>query len=252
MPTPFYHIYAADELLSRQYLPPKIQQLLVSQRKNFLFGCTAADTQTVSGQSRLETHFFGFPYRGFAALPWDELYRQYPPLAYIGKLEPEQAAFLAGYVCHLQADWLWAMDIFLPTFDGAARWAPFLQRMHLHNVLRAYLDATICPKLQPDVGMCLAQVEPGDWLPFLKAEHLLAWRTILVDQFQPGSPSRTVEVFAQRLGTSPLEFYRLLESEERMDEEIFRHLPRSRLDFYHTRLLSANTHVLSHWEEMLP
>lgn len=252
MPTPFYHIYAADELLSRQTLPPKIQRLLTSQRKSFLFGCTAADAQTVSGQSRLETHFFGFPFRGFASLPWHELIKRYPSLAHIDRFEPEQAAFLAGYICHLQADWLWAMDIFLPNFDGSARWAPFLQRMHLHNVLRAYLDAQICPKLQPDVGMCLAQVEPGEWLPFLKAEHLLAWRSILVEQFQPGSASRTVEVFAARQGISPLEFHRLLESEERMDVEIFQHLPRSRLDSYHAGLLSANTHILSHWEAMLP
>jgi hypothetical protein len=247
MPTPFYHIYAAHRLISRRILPGDIQQILEEHRPAFFLGSTAGDVQTVSGQKRIETHFYRLPYEGFPPFPWDIMFAKYPSISKGRSMEAEQFAFVAGYLCHLQADWLWTMEIFLPNFDGASNWAPFLQRMHLHNVLRAYVDEKIHDSLPSDVGKCLEAVEPQEWIPFITRQHLVAWRDLIEEQFRPGSYSKTVEVFAQRQGSSPQEFHRLLNSESLMDENIFKHFPRRRLEAYEEGLFSANVYLLSNW-----
>jgi len=61
MPTPFYHLFIVKELLSRQILPVDIQQLLEEHLEVFSMGCVAPDVQTLSGQSRYDTHFIKLP-----------------------------------------------------------------------------------------------------------------------------------------------------------------------------------------------
>ncbi|MFQ5410084.1 MAG: hypothetical protein ACE5FI_16875, partial [Anaerolineales bacterium] len=61
MPTPFYHLALAEALLADDKLPTDTRQLLAAQRPAFLFGHTAPDVQTVSGQLREATHFFSIP-----------------------------------------------------------------------------------------------------------------------------------------------------------------------------------------------
>jgi hypothetical protein len=51
-------------------------------------------------------------------------------------------------------------------------------------------------------------------------------------------------VFAVRQASRP-GFYRLLESEDAMDEQIFQHLPRSDLDSYYQRLIARNLELLA-------
>jgi hypothetical protein len=57
--------------------------------------------------------------------------------------------------------------------------------------------------------------------------------------------AQTVEVFATRQGISPASFYQLLESEERMDEEVFSRLPRQTLLGYRARLIEMNVNLLT-------
>ncbi len=246
VPTPFYHLSISEALLHQPALPEDVRSFLLAWRSEFLFGSTAADVQVVSGQSREATHFFDLPILPGLPPPWQALLCQYPCLADAASLPPAQAAFLAGYICHLQADYRWVEEIFAPIFGPHCPWGSFGERLYLHNVLRAYLDRGVLPEL---VGQhtCLSQVEPLDWLPFTSDQDLYAWRDLLFPQLCPGASVQTVEVFAARQGMQAQDYYALLDSEERMQHEIFVHLAPHQLESYRQDLLTDNIQLLSRY-----
>jgi hypothetical protein len=245
VPTPFYHLSLAEDLLRHPSLPEKVRQFLQPSRCAFLFGTTAPDVQVVSGQPRQQTHYFSLPIQPGDPPAWELLLSKYPQLAEVRKIPALKAAFLAGYLCHLQADWMWVMEIFTPTFGPRCTWGTFQERLYLHNVLRAYLDVRILPELHPGMDTCLLLVKPDGWLPFVKDHHLVEWRDLLFPQLQPGASTQTVEVFSSRQGISAPEFQALLGSEERMQQEVFRHLPLEQVQGYHQRVLDQNTRLIS-------
>jgi hypothetical protein len=245
MPTPFYHLSLAEELLEGDGLPPAQKARLAEQHSAFLLGNVAPDVQVVSGQTRQATHFFDLPIQQNRLTPWENLWQSYPQLADLASLPPAQAAFLAGYLCHLQTDWLWILEIFVPVFGMRSTWGSFGQRLYLHNVLRAYLDQNLLPSLNHGIGLRLQRAAPEHWLPFVGDEDLRRWRDFLAGQLQPGGKARTVEVFADRQGYSPEEYYRLIGSEEAMEHNVFSHLPRQTLDDFHLRLVQENQQLLA-------
>lgn len=247
VPTPFYHLSIANHLLDHPQLPAAVARQLKKQRCAFLFGNTAADVQVVSGQSRQETHFFEMPLRPAATLPWLRMLAIYPQLACPRHLPEEQAFFLAGYLCHLLADWLWIKEIFIPVFGPARTWGTFSQRIYLHNVLRSYLDRQILLDLRHDTQFCLVKVSPDHWLPFASDLALQAWRDLLSPQLLPGAEVQTVEVFAARQGIATQEYYALLDSNERMQQEIFNILPLSVIEAYRLKLLQASIKLLEEY-----
>ena len=244
MPTPFYHLHVAEEILNQPGFPQALRQRISSERGAFLLGNTAPDVQVVSGQERPETHFFTLPIRPDSQPAWDRMLAVHPVLARPENLPSAQTAFLAGYLCHLQADWSWIRDIFLPVFGPTRNWGTFPERLYLHNVLRAYLDRQIMAALPEETAALLSSAEPAGWLPFVEDRYLREWRDWVARQLEPGAEAQTVEVFAARQGISPQTFYQLLDSEERMDEEVFSHLARSRVHQYRERLIESNLLLL--------
>jgi hypothetical protein len=244
VPTPFYHLSIAEELLEHPGLPGSVRLALSEQRGAFLLGNTAPDVQVVSGQNREDTHFFTLPVPPNARPPWEQMLIDHPGLAGPENFSPVRAAFLAGYLIHLQADWLWVRDIFIPIFGPDNTWESFRYRLYLHNVLRAYLDRQIITDLPAGTGQLLHQVEPQEWLPFVRDHHLRAWQGHLAQQLEPGAEIQTVEVFASRQGISPARYYQLLESESQMDEAVFSRIPRRCLLEYRLRLVEENVELL--------
>lgn len=244
VPTPFYHLSLAEELLRQPTLPGRVRNFLEGQRGAFLFGSTAPDVQEISGQRREATHFFDLPIPRGAPLPWEAILQSHPALAVPHALPGAQAAFLAGYLCHLQADWRWVVDIFAPIFGPTCTWETFHRRLYLHNILRAYLDLRVLPGLPWVTGASLSSASPCDWLSFVKDRHLCEWRDFLATQLQPGAAAQTVEVFAARQGIASEEFYALLASEERMQSEVFIHLSYQQVELYRQRLIEENLQLL--------
>ncbi len=245
MPTPFYHLSLAEELIYHPHLPQKIYIFLHTVRCEFLFGNTAPDVQVVSSQPREETHFFSLPIRLDDQPAWELLLSSYPLLAAPERLQAAQAAFLAGYLCHLQADWMWVKQIFTPIFGPRCSWGTFPERLYYHNVLRAYLDHHILPGLCRGMDTCLGQVRSDGWLPFVDCAYLAEWRDFLGAQLQPGATPQTVEVFSARQGIAPPEYYTLLRSEERMQREVFDHIPLARVQYYRQSVLAENIRLLT-------
>lgn len=237
----------ALDLLEHPALTEYARQLLLSEGGAFLFGNTAPDVQTISRQSRFDTHFFDLPLSSNTMLPWLLMIESHQVLGDSSRVGKAQAGFLAGYLCHLQADWIWVRDIFVPVFGKKNTWGTFQQRLYLHNVLRSYLDREILPTLTDgiDTGMELKFAAISNWLPFVEDQHLIDWRDFVADQLLPGAMIRTVEVFAERQGISPQEYYSLLSSEERMESEVFAHLSRQDLDLYRRSVLEDSVQLIN-------
>jgi hypothetical protein len=233
MPTPFYHLSFARDLLSYGDLSASLS----GEWPAFCLGNIAPDAQTLTGQPRTATHFFEVPMRD-STPAWQTLFGRHPGLADPARLAPSRAAFLAGYICHLALDQLWIAEIFDPIFGEAADWSTFHRRLFLHNVLRIYLDRIDLPSLEADAGAALRQARPRGWLPFLPDQALRAWRDFVADQLVEGAASQTVEVFAARMNLAPTEFESLLKSPAAMQEHIFERLPHTSLDGFRTRGLA--------------
>ena len=244
MPTPFYHLSIAQDLIAHPELSSELRGFLQEHAGPFLLGNTAPDVQGISGQSRRATHFFTVPIQSGAQIPWERLLDEYPGLIHSADLQPTRAAFIAGYLCHLQADWLWVSNIFLPVFGPDQSWDTFSKRLYLHNVLRAYIDQDVVQFLSSDLMNTLLPTQPSGWLPFIQDIHLNEWRDYLVYQLQPGREVKTVEVFASRHGIEAAEFHTLIQSEARMEEHVFNRFPRQRLDTYRRQLVNQNVVLL--------
>lgn len=244
MPTPFYHLSIAQDLITHPELSPDLCRFLQEQAGPFLLGNTAPDVQVISGQSRQATHFFPVPVQSEAQVPWERLLVEYPGLVHSADLQPSRAALIAGYLCHLQADWLWVLNIFQPVFGPHQTWDTFSKRLYLHNVLRAYIEVDVVQSLSPDLMKRLIPTQPAGWLPFIKDIHLNEWRDYLVYQLQPGRDVKTVEVFASRHGIEVGEFHTLIQSEARMEEHVFNRIARLRLDTYRRQLVEKNVELL--------
>ena len=98
MPTPFYHLRLADDLINHSGMLESTREVLLTWRYEFMLGTISPDVQVLSGQPREETHFFDLPLRPDAPQAWLNMLRSYPRLAEIHQLGPMQAAFLAGYL----------------------------------------------------------------------------------------------------------------------------------------------------------
>lgn len=244
MPTPFYHLSIAQDLLNHEDLSPCIANLLRQNQCSFFLGKTAPDVQTITGDRRENTHFFKVPPINKKPA-WQVLFKKYPALEKSKQLSPAQRAFIAGYICHLQADQLWIKMIFLPYFGLTVKWKGFRKRLFLQNVMRTYIDERIIKDLPDELGDCLQSVQPNGWLPFASDEALRKWRDLIANQLKPEGNSRTAQIFAERMGVPLEELQSMLLSEARMEREVFNHLPRELLVEYRHKLIDSNLTLLT-------
>ncbi len=139
---------------------------------------------------------------------------------------------------------VWVQKIFFPIFGPFAGWQTMKQRLYLHNALRSYLDYELLPRLPGKLGQVLGEALPDNWLPFVEDSYLRDWRDFVSRQLLPGASVHTVEVFAARQGISPEEYYRLIQSEDRLEQEIFKRLPRQALVDYKQQVLDDSVALL--------
>jgi hypothetical protein len=250
MPTPFNHLRIALDLPPA--LTREVRQLVQSEWPAFLLGNIAPDVQTVSGQLREATHFFPVPLNG-APPAWQSLFARHPSLVVPRWLPPAQAAFLLGYLAHLEFDQLWISAIFEPVFGPAQAWGSFAERIYLHNALRAYWDAGDLAALPAAIGAELAEAAPRDWLPFVQDADLSRWRDEVAGQLHPNTgTTRTVQVFAERMGVDVDAFARLVTSPEELNRRVFVRFPIEHLQRYRqTALAQSMQRLEAYWKEGL-
>lgn len=179
--------------------------MLNRSRPAFLLGHVAPDYVSLAGRPRTESHWFEVPM--VDRMPAHiSLFQRHPELSDPGRLDPDQAAFLAGYLVHLWVDQAWIAYIFEPAFGPSVARGTFEDRLLDHNLLRAALDREDLARLPSGLDSVLQRAEPQAWLPFASDVDLRQWRDTLADQLRPGARPSTVEVFASRHGLAPEAF----------------------------------------------
>ncbi len=203
MPTPFQHLVYAVRVLESPALPDAVADRIGRAYGAYLLGNTAPDVQAVTGQKRVETHFYRLPPPTHPRAG-EVMLAYYPELASPMHLPAEQAAFISGYLVHLVWDEVWAWEVFLPFYCGSVRWSDRKACSIHHNALRVVMDrqAEVHLRTMPDVLPSLQGVEPHDWLPFVEDWALRRWRDWLVEQLREPHRVQTLQVFAHRLGVS--------------------------------------------------
>lgn len=246
MPTPFSHIAVAARLLEPGRLPKRTQKRLRAARAAFFLGNTAPDFGALVGIARARTHFFEVPLRDPAPAHL-RLLRAHPELARPAALDPQQAAFVAGYLAHLWLDQAWIQRVFEPYFGPAVGRGSFRDRLVAHNLLRAHLDLQQRGLMPQDMALTLRSAQPEDWLPFAASDELRHWRDHLAEQVEPDGHIRTVEVFAERLDVPQEQFSRRLRSDEEMRRAVYDHLPGGLISDYWRQGLTRTAELIHYY-----
>ena len=199
VPTPFQHLCYAQRVLGAPSLPVWLVDRLELECGAFVLGNTAGDVQSITGQPRLETHFYSLSnLRNASAV--DTLLSAHPELSEPTLLSPAHAAFVSGYLVHLVWDQIWAEDIFIPLYRDSESWPDRVSRYVHHNALRIHLDRESYDSLDRErLVELLDGVTPAGWLPFVADEALNGWRDWLVEQLRDPDGVQTAAVFAERM-----------------------------------------------------
>ncbi len=244
MPTPFYHLALAHDMLASDALLPQNKARIQAEWPAFLFGNTAPDVQSINQQKRDETHFFKVPFKPDEHA-YEAMFTQHPQLRDANDLDAAHAMFMAGYCCHLWLDQRWITDILFPVFIEQKLADDWVESMFLHNVLRVHLDRMILPQLDSAVGDALAAAMPKAWVPFVADADLGQWRDFLALQLQGAEPIRTVDVFAKRMKRSPDEFETLLSDKNALHTRILQYCSLDFLSTFRTQAVAHSVQLIN-------
>jgi len=247
MPTPFNHLRIAADLLAAPGLPAELRARLEAEQSAFLLGNIAPDVQTLTGQPREATHFFPVPLNG-APPALSRLFGLHPTLAAPHQLPAAQAAFLMGYLAHLEFDQHWVRTIFEPVFGPAQNWGTFTERLYLHNALRSYWDFRDLAALPAETAPTLSAARPAHWLPFVADVDLARWRDVIADQLHTGTGAEgTLRVFAERMKIDAADFQALIHSPAAMAERVFTRVAWAEVLAYRERALMTSINLLTQY-----
>ena len=244
MPTPFTHLKAAQDLLADPALLTDAHNFLQRECSAFLLGNIAADARISSGLKRDDTHFYRYD-QPMHNHPWRVMLEGYPTLK-----QPHSdthRAFLAGYVAHLSMDEIWTLHMLRPRFVEP-RWADDKFRFFMLHILLVYADERDYAQLEAWQSAALGDAQAEDWLPFMPDADLHHWRDFIQQQLV--GESETLQVFGQRTGKSEAEFRAILDSRQRLQDNLWDNVPRAALEQVDKRMYTfAREQMLVYLDE---
>ena len=148
----------------------------------YYLGATSPDIRVITRWDRERTHFFNLgnldEQRGA-----ERIFREHPELASREDASPGTAAFLAGYISHLEMDEAWITGIYRPCFgEGSALKGDVLANL-LDRVLQYELDrrgredAAAISTIRCDLLESAIEVAVG----FIDSDTLGRWRDVTAE-----------------------------------------------------------------------
>jgi hypothetical protein len=177
MPPLGMHMTVARELAAELRSP-----LLLDEAGSFYLGATTPDIRVITKWDRADTHFFrldDFSHQSGVQALLD----QHPEVSSPSCLSSRSAAFMCGYITHLEMDEAWIDQIYRPCFG---------ERSPLHgDVLANLLDRVLQFELDrrsredraavSEIREALIRSTVETALTFLDEETLLRWRDVAVE-----------------------------------------------------------------------
>ena len=202
----------------------RLATLLTQNWSAFYLGSVVPDLSAISDVTREATHFYTVPIPpDVHAVP--EMLAANPQLADAASLAPAHAVFVAGYSAHLLLDVVWLRDIVYPFFVIHDSWPDRQARRVAHFILLTYFDQHDRRTLPERADTILAAVHSSNWLPFAPDNAIHRWQTMLVEQLHPGAPSETINIYADRVGMTPIDFAASLNDPDWMADQVFGKIP---------------------------
>lgn len=174
MPPLGMHLLLAREL-ARQIAHP----VLADEPGAYYLGATTPDIRVLTRWERERTHFFDLncfeEQSGVAAI-----FEAHPELASPEGLNPSTAAFLAGYISHLEMDEAWIIDVYRPCFGKDSALKDHVLANVLDRILQFELDRrgreerAPVQEIQRDLLASSVDVVIG----FIDQDALRRWRDI--------------------------------------------------------------------------
>lgn len=253
MPTASAHIAAALELLQDPAFIPRKQLASGELYGAFLLGNISPDVRVLNGAAREATHFYDIPLSG-EATACQTMFAVHPSLENAGALAEQQAAFVAGYMAHLILDETWLELVVMPhIFVDGATWNKNHPNFLLYCLLMTLLaeeSGLVVPQIAVDA---LLSANPRSWLPFANDADLSEWRDRVSRYVQNDSGWQTARMFAYEMKVDAEDLHQVVTSEDLLDKEIFKVVPRSVLDTFqhetHRRTVEALNAYLSVWSD---
>ena len=244
MPTPFTHLKAAQDLLRDVSIPEAIRAALNAERSAFLLGSIAADARVSSGIERADTHFYRYD-EPMDQRAWRVMLAQHPTLQ--PATSAAQRVFLAAYAAHLAMDEIWTMDLLREHFFEA-EWHDHRFRFFMLTTLLTWADERDYALLEPWHAPVLEAAQPDAWVPFMSDADLLTWGDFIYEQLMNGS--QTLQVLGERARRTPEEFRAVLDSPERLQADLWDHVPPTVIEQVEARMYSfAREQLLDYWAE---
>lgn len=148
----------------------------------YYLGATTPDIRVLTKWDRARTHFFDLNEYGHQS-GVEGLFRQHPELASAERLSPKSAAFLCGYISHLEMDEVWINDVYRPCFGERSPLKGDVLANLLDRVLQYELDRRERedPDVVNEIKRDLLATTVQEAIGFLDLETLLRWRDVSVD-----------------------------------------------------------------------
>ncbi len=220
MPTPFTHLLTAQQVLSAEADQPT-PPILTQHTGAFLLGSVVADAHGIAGLSREDTHFYAYD-KPMEAAPWRVMLRRNPTLH--DPRDDAARAFVAGYVLHLSMDEWFSRELLRPYF-GMGQWGDRYSRFYMLHILLSWMDERDQVLLESAFNHTLSVVTVDDWLPFLPADALIAWRDLMWRQLKPGGVSETLAIMAPRVSKQPDDLRATLDDADHMRRDLWANVP---------------------------
>lgn len=225
MPTPFTHLEIAQRLLDDPQLSPAVRAELNAERGAFLLGGVAADARVNAGTARADTHFYqyGAP---IERPPHEIMLDAHPHLR--TPADAAHRAFVAGYVAHLAVDEHWTTNMTYPHF-ALREWRDQQERYYMLHIILIHMDERDYNRLEAWQAPALRRAEPSGWLPFMGDDVLRSWRDLIYEQICDDGDSRTLTIFGGRIGKTPDQMRRILDSPTAIQTRLWQYIPRQLL-----------------------
>ncbi len=253
MPTPFTHLALSRQMLTDRSIPDTMRADLLAARGAFYLGQIAADGHALEQPpvKREKTHFYTYTHMPNEKL-WHLMMNENASLRSL--TDPAARAFVAGYVAHLSVDEYWARHMAAPNF-GASSWGDQRFRFLMLNVLLIHMDErdydriSHPPEARADMAEQLYAANPDHWLPFLSDHALCEWGAVIHRQIKPGGLSETLQILAPRImNMSALKLRAILDSESRMQRDLWRHVPRAEVQAVEAGMYAfARDEMIAYW-----
>lgn len=246
MPTPFTHLWIAQNVLAHSALPAVIHTALTQHEPAYLLGSIAPDAKPTPESDREATHFYRYD-RPIEDRIWRVMLSRWPQLT--PPHDVDHSAFLAGYVAHLAADEYWSLNMLKPHF-AHGQWGDDLRwRFYVLHYMLIFMDERDEARLPDTYPDLIHASQPRDWLPFMGDAVLCDWRDYIADQIT--GDSETLEIFGSRIGTEPAEMRQILDDDARMNQMLWDHVSRDTLHTLETDMIDfAVEQLIAYWAEI--